>query len=121
MLAEDWADDDSAEEELIAGIAAWLEGRRDVARRCFDLAAAELQKGDYDDQALATFLREEQQPESADVIPVTHYVSTKRLILVAVGLLHPEVRGEAFNLARRLSFDPRFPHLLIQEALASGG
>jgi hypothetical protein len=42
----------------------------------------------------------------------------KLLALTALGVHDPAAREPCFALARKLNFDPRFPHLLIEQVLS---
>jgi hypothetical protein len=81
-------------------------------------AVAKLRKGDPAHQRFGEALANGGVPWS-ELLPQSIAIEEKRVLTVAVGLRRPELRDEAFALARKLNVDPRFPHMLI-DACVSG-
>jgi hypothetical protein len=58
-------------------------------------------------------------PDPKRVLTLALQPATKRIVLVATGLRFPRHRDVYFDLARKLNFDKRSPHLLLKEILES--
>ncbi len=114
-LEEDVRD---ARPHLILYLAATEQGNNTLAEKQLALAIKMKSEGDDEDRAYAEALAGESTLASEDLLRLWHPAGEKALILAVLGLRDPENREAYFELARKLNFDKRFPHLLIKRATA---
>lgn len=70
---------------------------------------------------IAKWLAGEQKPDLDALLQLKLYPAQKKVVLTAVGLLFPSHRDACFELARKLNYDRRFPHLLLKEIMSASG
>jgi tetratricopeptide (TPR) repeat protein len=109
----------SSEVHLLLFIAATGKGESAIASKNFDAAVKLLSEGDHEDRVFASALRNPSSVPINDLLRLRQYPAEKVLLLTALGIKHPTLRAPCFNLARKLNYDRRFPHLLVKSVLAS--
>jgi len=107
----------AAQSYLAVFIAAGAAGESALARECLDAAAEGLRAGGVDEKRAADVLTAEAPPGEEEARALVLAVGLKRLVLTALGVRFPAERERYWPLARRLNFDPSFPHLLLKEVL----
>lgn len=90
-----------------------------TANRLKDFAKGQLQKQGPDMKQVADWLYGDVTPDPEDVLNTRIVPSWKAVVLVAMAKQQPEYRERYLNLAEKLNFDRRFPHLTIKELIAS--
>jgi hypothetical protein len=101
---------------VTAALLAASEGDAGAARRALGRAAALLAEGSREERQIGQWLSGA-RPELEDVLELRLWVADKRLVLALVGQIHPEVREGTHELARRLNYDKRPPHLLLRRVV----
>jgi hypothetical protein len=101
---------------VTAALLAASEGDAGAARRALERAAALLAEGSREERQIGQWLSGV-RPELEDVLELRLWVADKRLVLALVGQIHPEVREGTHELARRLNYDKRPPHLLLRRVV----
>lgn len=108
------------ETQLLLYIAAVARNQPEMAERHLKAAADLLDKGDFEDRAFASALKGEASMSLAELLrAVRRPPREKAVLLTALGLRNPAARQACFELARKLNFDKRFPHLLIRQVTES--
>lgn len=115
LLSDDVFEGDAAAGLLVA-IAAAGQGDEAAAGQARALAAATLENGDADDRRAAGWISGRTSPRGNEALRIPLDLPTKQVLLVTLGQSDAERRDEYFALARRLSFDTRYPHLVLWEA-----
>jgi tetratricopeptide (TPR) repeat protein len=115
-LLSDSAFENDTVTELLVAIAAASRGDEAAAGQARGLAAAALEDGDADERRAAGWLTGRTTPRGDEALRIALDVPRKSALLVTLGQMDAQRRDECFALARRLSFDTRYPHLLFQGA-----
>ena len=115
-LAEDTV---SADQHLILYLAAWLKGESDTADRHLAEAIELLAHGDWDSRAFAEALAGKDDFCSAAVNDAFAPYGDKAVYLAAIATLNNECRESCAAMAKRLNFDRRFPHRLVDQVLGA--
>jgi len=82
-------------------------------------AIDKLSKGSMEDQQFAAAFGGTPSLPIEKLLKLRRPVQEKVVMLTALGLKQPAMREATFALAKKLSFNPQFPHLLVQAALAT--
>jgi tetratricopeptide (TPR) repeat protein len=110
----------SLDDHLLLVLLAMGKGDESFARDHLNAAIDLLRKDSPSDHDLiAAWLESETAPSADDVCLTPMPLRTKIAVLTILGLKHLAIREPCFNLAKRLDFDPQFPHLLIKGARES--
>jgi hypothetical protein len=109
----------NARDHLILYIAATNYGQLGLAARHLDAAVRLLSVGDFEDRAYADALTGKRSMPAADLVRLRYDVGEKVVVLTAIGVHDPASREICFEMVRKIDFDKRFPHLLIEHVLAS--
>jgi hypothetical protein len=101
---------------LLMFLAASLHNRPELATKHFDAAAKLLSEGDAEDRTFAAALQASPgTTKPADLLRLRKEPDKKAILLAALGVRDPSSRGAYFELARKLNYDRRFPHLLLNQ------
>ncbi len=106
---------------LLMYIAATLAHRDELAQKHLTVAIALLDKGAQEDRAFGAALAGKDSMPIAQLLRQRAEPGEKVVLLTALGLHRPEVRQVCFELAGKLNYDRRFPHLLLTSAMAGPG
>ncbi len=109
----------SLEERFTVVLGAYLKGDSTLALTQLDLAINQLAAATYDDRLAATWLAGTATPTDAQLLYCVPRGVPRSLFLAVLGLRRSDQIPLCFQLANRLNFDPRFPHLLIAKAVSS--
>lgn len=66
---------------------------------------------------VAAWLNGDEEMMLSEALGLEGYVSEKRLLLTTLAVQFPRYGNQLCRMARRLNYDPIFPHLLLMEAL----
>ncbi len=116
ILSKD--DEPASGAALLCYLAAQVAGDAAAAEAHFAAALQVMEHEDRDMRRLASLLRGPSLPELAVVNAIALPVDQKRIVLASLGWRDPARRADYFAWARRMNFDPDFPHLLIDRATA---
>ncbi len=82
-----------------------------------------LRAGDRDERRVAEWLSTDVDapslgpPDPAAVDALAVLPEVKRVYLAAIGLRHPAIKSQCFELAKKYDYDTRFPHLLVADVI----
>lgn len=110
----------TSQQHLLLYIAATRQNRTDVARPQLQAAIELLATGHYEERAFASALGGKSETPLGDLLRTRVDAAEKRVLLTALALAHPSARQPCFELARKLNYDKRYPHLLLQCVLSQG-
>lgn len=110
---------DTSNAYLLLYLVGHVEEKRDSAERYLARAVEKLRTLGKMERRLARWLTGEEQPDDAAILNMNMIPAEKKIVLTAVGLVLPKHRVPCFDLARRLNYETRFPHLLLKEILDS--
>lgn len=112
-------DDSNSEAYLLCFLAAGLAGDRAAADAYFSTALQAMEREGREIRRIAAMLRQPALPEPAALNAVVLAVDQKRIVLAALAWRDPARQAQYAALARRMNFDPAFPRLLIERAVAA--
>jgi hypothetical protein len=98
---------------LLIYLAAHDAGDTAAAKTAFDAAQAALSAGGADERLAGQWLAGTSVPAADALLDLHVSVDQKKVILASLGLRQPSIRSDCFSLARKLNYDTRFPHQLI--------
>ena len=104
---------------LLCFLAAKLKGDNNAAEAYFGDARRAMAKEDRDMRLLASMLESPNPPEVEAIQSFLFNPDQKRIVMAALGWRYPDRRAYYFDWAKRMNFDPAFPHLLIEQATAA--
>jgi hypothetical protein len=96
-------------------------GNQAVADRSLQTALDKLSKGTWEEKQFAGAFNNPSIMPIDRLMKLRISVEQKVILLTALGLRQPALRPPTFALARKLNFNPRFPHLLLKAVLDSPG
>jgi tetratricopeptide (TPR) repeat protein len=108
----------TAGSHLALYIAATLERQTGSAQTHLAAARKLLNEGDHEDRSYAAALGGDGSMKPEALLKLRCGIEEKRLRLAALALSDPANAGAYAELGRKLNYDLRFPHLLIEEAFA---
>jgi hypothetical protein len=92
-------------------------GNESAAQKHLTAAIDALEKGDYDDKTVAAALKGSPTIPAKDLVRMRESVERKVITLAALGLVDAPNREMYFSMARKLNFEPTFPHLLVEKVV----
>jgi tetratricopeptide (TPR) repeat protein len=107
-----------ADRHLLLYLAASQAGNRAVADKHLRAATGLLAKGDYESRAFGKALAAETTVPLAQMLRFRMTPRQKVVLLAALGVKDAAARDACFALGRLLNYDPRFPHLLLDQVFA---
>jgi hypothetical protein len=111
--------DKEAGSHLLLYLAASRAGEKGVADRHLRAACELLAKGDWESRQYGKALAGEAALPLPHLLRLRMSPQEKLVLVTALGVRDPASREPCFALARKLNFDPRFPHLLIADVLSN--
>jgi hypothetical protein len=100
-------------------LAAELKHDDAAAEAYFGRALEVLDKEDQSARRLGVLLRHAQGPTPEEANALMLSPDQKRIVMAALGWRYPDRRAAFLDWAKRMNFDPAFPHLLIEQATAT--
>ncbi|MFC1671545.1 hypothetical protein ACFL01_00265 [Planctomycetota bacterium] len=104
-------------ERLSLYLAATSAGKPSIAKAQFDKALAILREGTSEWRGVARMLTAGRAPASEEALAIALWPTNKRLVLAALGTVHPELRKPCFALARKLNYAPGYLRLFLEKYL----
>lgn len=101
---------------LLLYLLAQRKGDQDAADRHFKAAHDAMKKSNHESRQAAAQL-DSDKPDATVICGLRMDIESKRILLTALGIRRPADQGVYFGLARKLNYNPEFPHQFLRSIL----